>query len=477
MHIVIVGGGGIGYTLAKLLSDEEQDVIVIEKDAEKARHLNEEIDAMVIHGSGASASTLEEAGVNHAEMLIAVTEVDEVNMIACMLAKKYEVPITVARVRNPEYYEGSSILTNEQLGIDIFINPERVASFEIAKLIRTPNVRETEFFVKGRVQMIGVVVDESSKMVNHPLQEITMPRDSIVAAIERKNGDFIVPAGSDIIYPDDKIYMVGKRGMLSEVSWLIQKKESRALNVTILGGGRIGFQVAELLESSRKNQVNVKIIEKSEECCNLIAGRLKRTLILHGDATDLSFLKQEEIQDADVLVSVTGEDRTNILSSILAKQFGVKRTICEVINLEYFSLFQNLGIEHVISPRLLTAAQILRLIRKGEIFSMALLQDGKMEVMELMLDASAKVARKKIKNAGIPRGILVGAILRDDEVILPSGDDHLIPGDRLIIFSSPKLNHHIDRLFAGEKVSLHAKKNALKESNDEGANKEEGLIL
>lgn len=477
VHIVIVGGGGIGYTLAKLLSDEEQDVIIIEKDPDKARQLNEEIDAMVHHGSGASAVALEEAGIHNAEMLIAVTEVDEVNMIACMLAKKYQVPITVARVRNPEYYEGSSVLTNEQLGIDIFINPERVASFEISKLIRTPNVRETEFFAKGQIQMIGVVVDGSSKMVNQPLRKITMPRDSIVAAIERKNGEFLVPDGSAVIYPEDKIFMVGRRGMLSEVSWLIQKKESRALNVVILGGGRIGLQVAEMLELSKKNQVSVKIIEKSEECCNQIAGRLKKTLILHGDATDLSFLRQEEIQDTDVLVAATGDDRTNILSSILARQFGVKRTICEVINMEYFSLFQDVGIEHVISPRLLTAAQILRLIRKGDILSMSLLEDGKMEVMELKLDSSARVAHKKVQNAGIPKGILVGAILRDDEVILPGGGDYLLPGDRLIIFASPKLNHHIDRLFAGELASIQDKKRSFKESTNGNSGAEEGLIF
>ncbi|MDO9534786.1 MAG: Trk system potassium transporter TrkA [Bacillota bacterium] len=309
MHIIILGGGGVGSTLATLLSNENQDVVIIEKDPDLARRLNEEIDGLVKCGNGASAVMLEEAGIKNAEMLIAVTEVDEVNMIACMLAKKYNVPITVARVRNPEYYhEGSSILSNEQLGIDIIINPERVASFEIAKIIRTPNVRETEYFAKGQIKMVSIFIDEHTKLINQPLFELPIPKNSIVAAIERKSGVFIVPGGNDIILPGDKVFLLGKRGVLDDISWLFQKKESRNLNVLILGGGRIGFQLAELLEFNRKNNINVKIIEKDADCCQNVAAKLNKTLILQGDATDLTFLKQEDIQNTDVLVAVTGDN-------------------------------------------------------------------------------------------------------------------------------------------------------------------------
>jgi trk system potassium uptake protein len=452
VHIIILGGGGVGSTLATLLSNENQDVVIIEKDPDLARRLNEEIDGLVKCGNGASAVMLEEAGIKNAEMLIAVTEVDEVNMIACMLAKKYNVPITVARVRNPEYYEGSSILSNEQLGIDIIINPERVASFEIAKIIRTPNVRETEYFAKGQIKMVSIIIDEHTKLINQPLHKLPIPKNSIVAAIERKNGEFIVPGGNDMILPEDKVFLLGKRGVLDDISWLFQKKDSRNLNVLILGGGRIGFQLAELLEFNRKNNINVKIIEKDEDCCQIIAAKLNRTLILQGDATDLSFLKQEDIQNTDVLVAVTGDDRTNILASVLAKQSGVRKTICEVINQDYYSLFHNIGIEHIISPRLLTATQILRLIRKGEVVSMSLIEDGKMEILELNILPSAKVAHKTIQNAGIPKGVLIGAILRkEEEIIMPRGNDYLLPGDQVILFLSPNLNSQIDRLFAGNK--------------------------
>ncbi len=458
MHIIIVGGGGVGYALAKLLSGENQDVVIIEQDPDKAKRLNEELDVMVNCSNGASAKSLEEAGIRNAEMLIAVTEVDEVNIISCMLAKKYDVEITVARVRNPEYYEGASVLTNEQLGIDIFINPERVASYEIAKLIRDPDIRETEYFAKGRIKMISLIADEKTKLVNQPLHKVPFPKNTMVAAIERANGDFIIPGGDDVILPNNKLFLLGQRGMLTDIGWLLQKKNNKTPNVVILGGGRIGFQLAEMLESSKKNNINIKIIEKNTECCQNIASKLTRTLILQGDATDLSFLRQEEIQNADILVAVTGDDRTNILASVLAKHFGVKKTICEVINQDYYTLFENLGIEHIISPRILTAAQILRLVRKGEVSSFSLLEDGKMEIIELTVPQGARVANKKLQNAGIPSGILIGAILRDDEIILPRGSDYLLPEDRVIIFSSPKLNHQVDRLFSSPKDNVKAKK-------------------
>ncbi len=453
MHIIIVGGGGIGSALGKLLSSESQDVVIIEKDPEKARRLNEDLDVMVNCSNGASARALQEAGISNAEMLIAVTEVDEVNIISCMLAKQYGVEITVARVRNPEYYEGSIVLSNEQLGIDIFINPERVASYEIAKIIREPDIKEMEFFAKGRLKMISVVVDEKTRIVNQPLHKSVFPKNTMVAAIERPGGEFIIPHGSDVVLPNDKLYLLGQRGMLSDLGWLLQKKEQKKQNIVILGGGRIGLQLAGILEKAKKNSLSVKIVDNNPECCQYIASKLNRTLVLQGDATDLTFLKQEEIQDADILVAVTGDDRTNILASVLAKHFGVKKTICEVINQDYYTLFENIGLEYIISPRILTAAQILRLVRKGDVFSFSLLEDGKMEIIELSIPQEARVARKKLQHAGIPQGILVGAILREDQIILPRGDDYLLPGDRVVIFARPELNHHIDRLFSPSRAA------------------------
>lgn len=460
MHIIVVGGGGVGSTLAKLLSDEKQDIVVIEKNDELARRLNEDLDVMVNSGNGASVNDLEKAGIKNAAMLIAVTEVDEVNMIACMLAKKFNVPITIARVRNPEYYEGSSILSNEQLGVDIFINPERVAAYEIAKIIRTPNVGEVEYFAKGQMKMVSFAVEENAKLIiNQPLHKLPLPKEVIVAAIERKNGEFIIPGGNDSAQPGDKVFILGKRWVLNDIGWLFQKKESSSQHVVILGGGRIGFQVALMLEADKRNSCNVKLVEKDIGSCKEIAAHLNKTLILQGDATDLTFLEQEEVNDADVMVAVTGDDRTNILASVLAMQFGVKNTICEVINHEYTSLFHTIGINHIISPRLLTAAQILKLIRKGEVLTMSLIEDGKVEIVEINVSPEARVVNKKIQHAGIPKGILIGAILRKGRIIMPRGNDTILSGDNLIIFTNPRMNNQLDRLFAGGDNLLFTKKN------------------
>lgn len=448
MHIIIVGGGSVGSTLAGLLSGEKQDVVVIEKNEGRAQRLNEEFDILVNNGNGASVIELEKAGIKNAEMLIAVTEIDEVNMIACMLAKKFNVPITVARVRNPEYYEGSSILTNEQLGVDIFINPERVAAYEIAKIIRTPDVGEVEYFAKGQMKMVRFAIAENAKLINQPLHKLPLPKEVIVAAIERKSGEFIIPGGDDSIQQGDKVFILGKKWVLNDISWLFQKKESSNQNIVILGGGRIGFQVATMLEADKRNTANVKLIEQDLESCRKIASQLTRTLILQGDATDLSFLEQEEISDADVLVAVTGDDRTNILASVLSMQFGVKNTICEVINHGYTSLFQTIGIKHIISLRHVTAAQILKLIRKGEALTMSLIEEGKVQIVEINISPGARVADKMIQHAGIPKGILIGAILRKGQIIMPRGHDKILAGDNLIIFTNSRMNKYLDRYFA-----------------------------
>ncbi len=461
MRIIIIGGGGVGSALARLLSDENQDVIVIEKNPELARIINEEIDVMVKCADGASVVTLEKAGINNAEMLIAVTEVDEVNMVACMLAKKFNVPITVARVRNPDYYEGSIVLTNEQLGVDIFINPERVAAHEIVEIIRTPKVVDIEYFAKGQIKMISFVADEGTKLINQPLQKLPLPKECIVAAIERNNGIIDIPGGDDFIFPGNKVFVLGNKSALNDISWFFQKKESSSIKVVILGGGRIGYQVAAMLESGKKTNTSVKLIEKNINCCEEIASQLNKTLVLRGDATDLSFLEQEEIQDADILVAVTGDDRTNILASVLAMQFGVQKTICELINQSYNTLFHKIGINHTISPRLLTAAQILKLTRKGEVLTMSLIEDGKMEIVELKVSPEAKVVNKKLKHAGIPKGILIGAILRDGKIIMPRGEDAILADDNLIVFTSPQMNNHLDRIFASGIVKKRRKNGSL----------------
>lgn len=458
MQIIIVGGGSVGFALAELLAAENQDVIVIEKNAEKIKRLSLELGTMVIEDNGASPAALERAGIKKTEILIAVTEIDEVNMISCMIAKKMGVPVTVARVRNAEYTKSFQVISRDQLGIDIFINPERVAALEMAKIIRTPNVFDTEYFANGKIKMAAALVDKDSKILNKALKNLPLPDDCVIVAIERATGEFIVPNGEDIIKPHDRVFFMGKAGLISEISWLLQKKEKTAEKITIFGGGRIGFQLAEILENDKKTDFNIKLIEQNQECCIELANKLQRTLVLQGDATDFLFLKEEGIGNSDVVVAATGDDRTNILAAVLAQQMGIEKILCEIINQYYYPIFHTLNIEHAISPQILTAAQIVRLVRKGDIISMSFVKNGKAEISELVIPDKSRVAHKKLVQINLPKGILVGAILRNEEVILPGGNDILFPGDRVIIIAAPEVKQSVDKFFAStEKVNVLSK--------------------
>ena len=447
MQIIIVGGGGVGYELARNLSDKNQDVVVVEKNELKARRFRESLDVMVIEDNGANAAVLEQANIKSADMLIAVTHVDEVNIIACMLAKQYNVPITVCRIRNSGYAGESSVLTPHQLGIDIVINPERVAAMEISKMLHFPDASDVEYFNHGKVMMLGVVVGAEAEITDVPIHKLPLNPDAIIVGISDPEGKFIVPGGNDVIRPGNKIYLLGKSRTLKNISSLLHHEKKRISQVTILGGGMIGYQLALLLEESHQ-PFTVKLIEKDPERCEHLCKQLNRTLVLQGDATEIAMLREEDTDKADAIIAATGDDRNNIVAALLSRQFGVKKIICEVMKPQYVPVYSALGIDSVINPRLLAAAQILRLIRREDVVALSILQDEKAEVVEIILPESAKVAHKKIVQANFPRGMLIGSIVRDDSVIIPNGNTELLPNDHLVIFSIPKISGKIDRYFA-----------------------------
>ncbi len=447
MHIIIVGGGGVGYELARNLSEKAQDVFVIEKNEVKARRFTEALDVMVIEGNGASAAVLEQANIKNADMMIAVTQIDEVNIIACMLAKQYDVPITVCRIRNSGYAEDESILTPKQLGIDIVINPERVAATEISKMLHFPDAAEVEYFDRGKVMMLGVVVGSEAGITGVPLRSLPLHEDVIIVGISDPNGKFIVPGGDDVVNPGNKIYLLGNSRTLKDISSLLHHEKTLVNDVTILGGGIIGRQLARLLEKS-KQPFTVKLIERNVDCCEELSQELNKTLIIQGDATEIAMLKEEDTDWADAVIAATGDDRNNIVTALLARQFGVRKIICEVMKPQYVPVYSALGIDSVINPRLLAAAQILRLIRKEDVIAFSILQNEKAEVIEIILPSSARVAHKTVVQAKFPRGMLIGSIVRDEEVLIPKGDTVLLPEDHLVIFSVPKVSVKLDRFFA-----------------------------
>ena len=446
MRVIIIGGGEVGTELARRLSPDH-DVVIIEQKNELISKLCTEIDGQVIQGNGASTSVLASADVRKAGLLIAVTEIDEVNMITCMLAKKFGVAKTVARLRNKEYTdEGQHILRNELMGIDYIINPERVAAEEIAHYILNPELLDSDYYAGGRVHVSGYRVDKNFPYIDSQLQNIKMPPSSIICAIIRGD-EVIIPGGQDVILENDEIYVLGKTNKRAALFWGGRKNTERQ-KVVIAGGGRVGLQLAQMLERSQALS-RIKIIEKDADRCERISEELTRAQVFHGDVTDVRFLKNIQIREADLFVAVTGDDEVNLLSTLLAKKMGATKTVSEVIRQDYQLILSSIGIDKVVSPRLLTATIIMRLIRKGNIVSMTILREGKAQMMEAILPSGSPLDGKRIKDAGLPSGVLLAAIARGEQIIVPDGSDRIYGADRFVIFLPPQHTTTLASLFSG----------------------------
>ncbi len=446
MRIIIVGGGQVGTEISARLS-KEHDVVIIEQSAKISSQIENQLDVLLVEGNGASCSILEKAGIKKTELLVAVTEIDEVNIISCMLAKNYGVPKTVARIRNPEYAQGENILTNEQLGINYIINPEDITAQEIKKSIDFPEVNEIEYYADGTIKMVGLTINPEDVVTNVPLKDIPMPQNSIICAIVRENGEVLVPGGYDVMLPGDEVYILDKRDINIDQS-IFKRKEKKNHNIIIAGGGRVGFRLAELLEKTPDHNFKVKIIDKDIERCRKIAEKLSQTIVLNGDVTNHNFLKSEEIENADVFVAVTGDDEVNLLSTLLAKKLGARRTVSEVIRPDYNIILNSINIDKVVSPRLLTASRIMRLILKGDIINLTILKEEKAEIVEIMLPSNAAICGKELRTASLPKGVLVGAISRQGNVFVPRGNDRLLADDRIVVFTLHHLMSSIEKLFS-----------------------------
>ncbi len=452
MHIVIIGGGDIGYQLARDLKDKHQKIVVVDKNPATARMMGEKLDLAFVTGNGANLEVLEKADIRSAQILIAVTESDEVNIIACMIAKTFGVPHTVARVRNPESAGSIDVdtrgLTQTQLQIDLIISPKRTTAQEIAKRVLFPDATEVEEYAGGRAMHMAVKVAANAELVNRPLRDLELPKGCLIAGIRREDGVFVLPGGGDRLEEGDKVYLVGKSEIMNEAGRFFHRSDTRIERVVILGGGEIGFSLANLLEADKQKSFFIKLIEKDEERVEMLNRSLGRTLVVQGDGTDLCYFNEEEIAEADVLVAATGDDRINLVASLLGRRLGVKKVITEITRIRYASLYRTLEVGDTVNPHLITAAKILRYTRRGDVLSLSLLQDEVAETMERILPATSPVVGKKISAAGFPQGLLVGTIVRGREVIIPDGDTRLRPDDHLILFSTPEVSRRTDRYFS-----------------------------
>lgn len=444
MKSIIIGAGKVGFSIAQLLSSEEHDVVVIEQNEDRTEVIDQVLDVQVINGSGASWQVLEAAGVRHADMVVAVTEYDELNMIACLLAKQYGVKTTVARVRNPEYAETPHFSPESLLGIDLIINPERVTAMEIAKIVMNPEALNVEYYADKRVQLVELLIDEASPIAGVQIKTLDTSK-YVIVAITRKHRT-IVPGGEDYIYAGDHIFIITNTIDMPEVLRSIGIHRRKVENIVILGAGRTGCYLAQILENYRL-PIKVKIIEKDAKKAREAATKVQHALVINGDGSDLDLLEDENVGQADMYVAVTNDDKLNLLSSLIARNLGVNKTIAKVKRSDIMPLMQQIGVDVVFSPRILTAGAILRYIRRGDIISVTILGEEQAEMIELVAQPGSIAVDKQLSKVRFPAGSVLGAIVREDKVVIPNGKSIIRAGDRLMVFTLPKGIHKVERLF------------------------------
>ena len=435
MRIVVAGAGKLGYSVAELLADDEFDVVVIENDPKRKDVVQNSLDVLVIEGNACSPTTFRDPDIRNADVLIACTDSDEMNMITCMMAKNNGIKHTVARIRNVDYAINSPEMLNSEMKIDLILNPERITAAEIDHILMTPSALNVDDFADGKVRMFEAKLKENSPYANIPLKYLKIPNDILVAMLFRKH-KMIIPRGNDVLLPGDNVYFVGKQEAILEFEQNFTNTYEKLEKALIIGAGRTGRFLVPMLE---KQGLMVKVIEKNKERCQMLASMLEKGLVLCGDGTDIDLLTEEGVSEADVVVCITEDDKLNLLLALLAKHLGAKKTIVRVTRNEYIELMEKVGVDVVLSSRLLSAGEVLRFVRKGGIVSVSLLEGAQAEALEIIVAAGSEVEGKALRNIKLPQECLICAIVHENEAIIPNGDTVLNANDRIILFAKSEL--------------------------------------
>ncbi len=446
MRVLIVGAGEVGFHLAERLSQEGQDVVLIEADADRAEYASRHLDVLTVTGNGAALPVLEEAGIRDARMLLAVTSKDEVNLIACLAANRLDVEFTIARISNPEYYAEGSVLSRQHLGVDLMINPERECALQAYHLIRSVAATDVAYFAEGRIQLVGYVVREGAPLAGHTLAELGRELSDypyVTVAIMR-DGQTSIPDGSSRILAGDHIFLLSPTAEAERIPPLAGYEHFAVRRVMIAGGSEEGEYLAEILA---RNDIECTILDRDRERCLELAEKLPKALVLHADATDLELLEMEGVAGIDGFVSSTGNDDTNLLSALLAKTVGAHKVVPLIENFDYLPLVNRMEIDAAVSARMSAVNAILRYVRRGRVMAVATLKGAEAEAIHFDVVEKTAVTGRSLADLDFPEGALVGTIIRDDEVIMPRGHDRILAGDQVIVFALPRAISDVESLF------------------------------
>jgi len=451
VKIIIVGAGEVGYHFAEWLAQEHKEVVVIDISSEALQRVSDHLDVQIMLGSGANPLVLEESGLKSADIILAVTDKDEINLIACFFANVMAPHIQkVALIRNPDYISYQEALTRDILNISLVINPEMEVVNSILRIMSAPEVEEVNEFVGGRIKMLGKHLPSDSPLNGLQLMQLPgkIERNRMIIAALVRDEALIIPKGKDILQAGDFVYFVCQSRDVEEILQLFGRRVNSIKNILVVGGGNIGFPLAKELEARR---LNVKLIEKNPQRCQVISAKLNRTLVLQGFATDQKFLEEENIGHMDMVVAVTWDEEMNILSCLLAKQLGAKKTIARVNKVPYIPLVQAVGIDHIVSPRLSAINTLFPYMRRGKVISSVSIRGKAAEVLEAEALAKSAIVGKPLKELQFPKEALFLCIFRGDEVIIPAGDTVIEPGDRVLILSTGAVIPLVERALIGKR--------------------------
>ena len=454
MKIIIVGTGKVGFSLAEQLLNEKHDITIVDTQDSALRRATDALDIMSVKGNGVSTATLREAGAEDADLLVAATNSDEVNMVCCLTAKNLGAKYTIARIRNPEYNTGLYEL-KKNMGIDMVINPENATAIEISRLLRFPSAANIETFCRGRVELMGFRLQEGDFLVDQPLHALSAQVKQLsllVCAVDR-DGEVTIPNGSFVPRVGDKLYLIGRPTSLDQFFRLLGRYSPKVKTVFIVGGGKISLYLTAILD---KMHIRVKIVELSESRCRLVNEMLPRTTVICGDGTDQELLEAERMAGADAFVALTDRDEDNLIISLYAMQQGLHKVITKCNRQNYTGIARAVGLDSVISPKLITAAHILQLVRgmqnsQGSVMNtLYRIADGSTEAMEFTVGPTTRNLNVPLRDLNLHSGILIAVIMRSGEIIIPEGSSHIQEGDSVIIISRDRPILDLNDIYAPE---------------------------
>jgi len=447
MKIIIIGGGAVGTALAKKLAFEKHDLTIIDKDPGVTRVVGETLDVAVITGSGSHINVLERAGIADADMLIAASGTDEVNLVACMLANHAGVRHKIARIRDPEFYtSGSAERTKTEFGINLFIRPESEVADEVARLILRSFASEVFEFENGSLLIACLKVDESFQQAGVPIRQIgneDFRRKLRLLAIRRPDKT-IIPGGDDSIRHKDLIFLATESRHLSKILSFFGKTDTKLRRIMILGANIIGMEIAERLCAVG---LKVKLIDRNRPACLEAAARLPDVDVLHSEKSEIDTMALAGVLETDAFIAVSDDEENNILLNLIARHLGVNRTIALVSRSSYQPFMGSIGIDTSINLQQATANAIVRFVRKGEIVSVASFHGIEAEAIEMALPTGSALVGTMLKDAGIPQGAVLAAIVRNGKARIPVGETVFAEGDKAIVFALPRAIPEIERLF------------------------------